>query len=145
VRDKQWFLGKVNMAQGVQYIVDAIKWGEAIAVSDGSFMDLYGTVTWVKEGYSMDGRITGRIITPENAEVKSAYRSEFMVDGILAIFTMVQNLDNFFILTGRGVELDSDGISALDKAFSTYPLNTKDSNFFLMSTIFAYRKCSRVS
>jgi hypothetical protein len=35
VRDKQWFLGKVNMAQGVQYIVDAIKWGEAIAVSDG--------------------------------------------------------------------------------------------------------------
>jgi hypothetical protein len=60
-------------------IASTILCGEAIAVSDDSFKDQYGTAAWVIEGSSdRQGRISGAVIVPGHAEDQSTYHSELV-------------------------------------------------------------------
>ncbi len=56
-------------------IATAIRNCEAIAVSDGSFKDGYGTAAWVLEGGDCRGRIVGQVIAPGDEQDHLAYRS----------------------------------------------------------------------
>lgn len=71
-------------------IADAIRNRTAIAVSDGSFKDTYGTAAWVLEGDISAGRIIGPVIALGNDVDHSAYRNE--LSGILAVMIMVKHL-----------------------------------------------------
>jgi hypothetical protein len=46
-------------------IATALKIREAIAASDGSFKDEYGSAAWVIEGGDSQGRIIVRVIAPQ--------------------------------------------------------------------------------
>jgi len=66
-------------------LIDAIKQGIAVAVSDGSFQDQRGAAAWTIKGSSAANRLTGEGLTPGNPQDQSAYRSElFGIWGMVA-------------------------------------------------------------
>jgi hypothetical protein len=115
-------------------VAEAIRNRTAIAVSDGSFKDTYGTAAWVLEGDSSDGRIVGRVIAPGNDVDHSAYRSE--LSGILAVMIMVKHICEHHKIKEGAVELACDGLSAIDKAFSYVSLlHIDEPDFDLIAAI----------
>jgi hypothetical protein len=97
-------------------VADAIRNHAAIAVSDGSYKEEYGTAAWAIEGDDNNGRIVGKVIVPGGAHVHSSYRSELA--GILAIMTITNKLCDFYDIKDGSIELACNGRSAIDKAFS---------------------------
>jgi hypothetical protein len=59
-------------AELAQAIID----GDAIAVSDGSFKEDYGTAGWTLRGQDDDIFMTGVNVTPGKSSTQSAFRSE---------------------------------------------------------------------
>jgi hypothetical protein len=95
-------------------IANAIAQGEAIAVSNGSFKDLYGTVAWGFEGANDTGQISGAVVVPGSAKDQSSYRSELA--GIYSILAFAKRLCVLYKMTTGSIELGCNGQSALDKA-----------------------------
>ncbi len=98
------------------HIAQAIREGVAIAISDGSYQDTYGTASWVIEGQDSSGRLVGDVIVPGSASDQSAYRSELA--GIYSILVMAKKVCEYFHILQGSIELGCDGQSALDKAFN---------------------------
>ncbi len=119
--------------QGVT-ITQALKHREAIAVSDGSFKNEYGTAAWVIEGESSDSRMCDQVIAPGGPQDQSPYRSE--LTGIYSILLMVNKLCQYYEIKDGEIELACDGLSAHDKAFSYVSiLHVDDSNYRLLGVI----------
>ncbi len=59
---ERWCFDYVDISNDGSVIAQAIQQGEAIAVSDGSFQDQFGTASWVIEGSCPVGRIVGAVI-----------------------------------------------------------------------------------
>ncbi len=95
-------------------LAEALYQGTAIAVSDGSFHEQYGTAAWVLEGENSMGRISGAVISPGTSQDQSAYRS--VLTGIYAIMIGVKNLCEYFQIKSGSNVLGCDGQAALDKA-----------------------------
>jgi len=54
----------------------AMKHGQAVAVSNGSFMKGKGTDAWTIEGKNKEGRCVGTSMAPGDAMDQSAFRSK---------------------------------------------------------------------
>jgi hypothetical protein len=86
-----WCTQRIDIPQDAGHsLVYAIKNNAAIAVSDGSFRQGFGTAAFVLEGYDQDQQLKGRVISPGCKEDHSAYRSE--LTGILATLTITNLL-----------------------------------------------------
>lgn len=59
---ERWCINHIQMEDEGLTLATAIKNHNAIAVSDGSFKDGYGTAAWVLEGIDNRGRIVGQVI-----------------------------------------------------------------------------------
>ncbi len=94
---------------------DAILCGSLIAVSDGSCQDTYGTSAWVLQAPTH--RLLGKNICPGTADNQNSYRSE--IAGLLSNLTMVEALVTFFHIPSGSIEVACDGLSALNRIFST--------------------------
>jgi hypothetical protein len=115
-------------------LAKAIQEGEAIAISDGSFQDQYGTAAWALEGSGSKGRIVGAVTVPGTAKDQSAYRSELA--GLYCILLGAKKLCEFFNITQGSIELGCNGQSALDKAFNYVSIiKIEDSNYDLLFAI----------
>ncbi len=127
-----------------QIIALAIQQSEAIAISDGSFQDTYGTAAWVVEGTDSNGRALGAVVVPGSAKDQSAYRSELA--GLYSILVFVKQLCEFYQISSGSIELGCDGQSALDKAFNyVYLIRVEDANHDLLQairTLWAYSPIS---
>jgi hypothetical protein len=99
-----------------QLLVEAIWKGEAIAVSNRSFKDTYGTAAWVVEGSSPAVRASGVVIAPGSERDHSSYCSELA--GIYSTMVFVKHLCTFYHITNGSITLGCDGKSAIDKAFN---------------------------
>jgi hypothetical protein len=75
-------------------IVEDIREGRGIAVSDGSFKDQHGTASAVIEGGQYGRRVTSSVIVPGTVNEQCAYRSE--AAGILAALQMVHAMLLFY-------------------------------------------------
>jgi hypothetical protein len=127
----RWFMEHLDMIDQGVTIAQAQRNREAIAVSDGSFKNEYGTATWVIEGDSSYGRLCGKVIAPGGSRDHSPYRSE--LTGIYSILIMVNKLCEYYEISDGEIELACDGLSALDKAFSYVSiLHVDDSNYDLL-------------
>lgn len=69
---------------------------EAIAVSDGSFKDQYGTAAWIIEGCDHCGKIVGKCIAPGGPQGHSPYWGKWM--GFYATMLFVNNLCKFYYI-----------------------------------------------
>jgi hypothetical protein len=132
--EEHWCFDYLDMTDDRYIMAEAIKQGNAIAVSDGSFQDQYGPAAWVLEGDSSSGRISGAVTAPGNAKDQSAYRSE--LTGIYSIMMCTKNLCEYFNITSGSITLGCDGQSALDKAFNQVSiLQIGESNYDLLFAI----------
>ncbi len=124
---EKWCADNVDLVDDGYIIAEAIRNRVAIAVSDGSFKDMYGTAAWLEYDTS-SGRIIGKVISPGTGSDQSAYRSK--LSGILAVMIMVKYLCTYHNITEGSVELACDGLSALNKAFFQVSiLHLEDPNF----------------
>jgi hypothetical protein len=114
--EEKWCLEWLDISDDGLCLATALKEGFAIAVSDGSFKETYGTAAFVLEGESSTGRIVGTVIAPGNAQTHSPYRSE--LTGIYATMILVQKLCQYYDISSGQIEFACDGLSALNKAFS---------------------------
>ncbi len=131
---ERWCVDNLALHDDGDIIAEAIRNRTAIAVSDGSFKDTYGTAAWVLEGDSSDGRIVGHVIAPGNDVDHSAYRSE--LSGILAVMITVKHICEHHKIKEGAVELACDGLSAIDKAFSYVSLlHIDEPDFDLIAAI----------
>jgi uncharacterized protein CbrC (UPF0167 family) len=85
-----WLTGLVTTTDDGETVAQAIREGVAVAVSDGSFKDSFGTASWVIQGNTTVGEVLGRCSVPGPAEWQSAYRSELC--GILGSVHCITNL-----------------------------------------------------
>jgi hypothetical protein len=99
-------------------ILQAIKDGTAIAVSDGSYRDMHGTAAWVIEGIDHQGQITGKAIAPGGSETQSLYCSK--LTGIYANMVVVHNICSFYTINESTTEFACNRLLALDRASPMY-------------------------
>jgi hypothetical protein len=141
--DEKWCFSNQNFEDDGAILALAIIQGDAIAVSDGSYQDTYGTASWVLEGANSTGRLLGDVVVPGNERDQSAYRSE--LTKIYAILLTVSKLCQYYKINRGAMELGCDGKSALEKALGNKPINIEDSNYDLLSAICKLRNSLPIS
>jgi hypothetical protein len=101
-------------------IVNALVKSTARAISDGSFKSKFGTSAFTIVD-DIQGSILGLNVVPGHPDDQSAYRSELA--GLFGIVLVVNLLCSWADIMSDGIEVACDGLSALNKAFETWPLN----------------------
>jgi len=139
-----WCFHNLSIADDGSLFITALAEGDAIAVSDGSFKDTYGTATWVLEGNESAGRISGRVVCPDGASDQSSYCSELC--GVYAVLTVVNNLCNYFQVKEDAITIGCDGLSALNSAFdSGDDANLEKPDFDIIAAICAAHWASPIT
>jgi hypothetical protein len=90
-----WCFHHLSLPTNYEEILNDIKTGDIILVSDGSYHPTkqQGTAAWILEGTKSSIQIIGRVVTPGPDISQSAYRSELA--GILASITVLNALLSF--------------------------------------------------
>lgn len=128
---ERWCFSHLDLGDDGVTLAIAIREGDAITISDGSFQDQYGTAAWVLEGKCSMGRIVWAVMAPGMAKGQSAYRSE--LTGIYCILICAKKLCEFYNITQGSIELSCDGLSALDNVFNFVSvIKIEDSNYDLL-------------
>ncbi len=131
---ESWCFQSLDIPDDFNIIADAIRSRSAVTVSDGSFKEGYGTAALVIEGDDTMGHLVGRAICPGSEQDQSPYRSE--LTGIYATMLTVHKSCQYFNNTAGAIELDCDGMSAIDRAFSCLTiLNIEEPCYDLISAI----------
>ena len=117
---------------------EAIAAGTAIAVSDGSFKDSWGTAALSLTDRERTFFLKGVVVTLGGAGDQSAYRSELA--GLYAIITVVDFLD-----TAGSIEIGCDGQEALHRSMGDRTTRTSDKHFDLIMAACRRRERTRPS
>ena len=107
----KWAVQNCQIQDNGDTIADALRNGTAIGVSDGSYKLNFGTASWVLEGPTSHGRITGVSIIPGHADDQSPYRSES--GGLYGIAVMVALICKVHAIDHGQAIIACDGESAL--------------------------------
>jgi hypothetical protein len=128
----KWALSEFALPSDLSSIIRALSTGTARAISDGSFKDEFGTsaLTVVDDA---DTSILGLNIVPGHPDDQGAYRSELA--GLFGIVLLVNLLCSWAGILSGGIEVGCDGLSALNKAFDTWPLDPDDPHFDMLSAL----------
>jgi hypothetical protein len=95
--------------------VESIKRGNAIAVSDGSYKEGFGTSAFVIQSLSIGNRISGRNIPPGHSSIQSSYRSELA--GIAGIVNVLCMLCQIYSVQEGALEVGLDNEQAMKSVF----------------------------
>jgi hypothetical protein len=88
-------------------LVDAIKEGRAIAISDGSHKNKWGSVSWrIMADTNEDEQWAGLHVKPGRNDDESAFRSEIW--GIYAMAVAIELICRFFHISNGSVSFGSD-------------------------------------
>ena len=99
---ESWAVRSVIATDSIDGIVQSLKDGTAIGVSDGSFKSRFGTACYIIENETGDERIVGLIDVPGFSDEHDAYRSELA--GLLGLVMVTD------ILTKLG-DVDEGGLN----------------------------------
>jgi len=133
---QRWAVDCHYVADGGESIAAALRDGTAIAVSDGSFKDQYGTAALVIEGPDADNRMLAVNAMPGHPADQSSYRSE--LSGIFSVVTLVNLTCAVFCITSGEITAGCDGIEALKSSFAEgedYEADFMKADFDLVSAI----------
>jgi len=95
-------------------LINAIRQGIALAVSDGSFQNQAGAAAWTIESETKENRIVRNGRTPGANTDQSAYRSELF--GLWGIFYTLTQLTNKHKVQEGCITVACDGLSTLQQA-----------------------------
>ncbi len=137
---KKWALSNLTLLEDGELLGDAIRSGQARAVSDGSFKEKFGTAAWVFYHNETNATLgNGRLITPGCLNDQCAYRSE--LSGIYGIALTLHELASYQDFTGGHIKIACDGESALHQCFKPWDSNPLAKHFNLIqATRTAIRK-----
>ena len=130
----RWAISEYSLLSDLQPIIAALalSQGPAHAISDGSFKDKFGTSAlpiFDADTFS----ILGLNIVPGHPDNQSAYRSELA--GLFVIVLIVNLLCSWANIFQGGIEVGCDGLSVLNKACDSWPMEPADPPFDLLSAL----------
>jgi hypothetical protein len=128
-----WAITEMSLEDNGLAIASDIIQGTAIAVSDGSFKDHQGTLAFIIEGSSDQGRCVGVNIVPGEQESQSPYRSELV--GIASALEAIHGICLVHSVTSGKVEMGLYGRQAMLEAFGDWPLDPSRPDFDLLQHI----------
>jgi hypothetical protein len=137
---EQWCFQQLHLSDNGEHFCVAIRSHTAIALSDGSYKDGYGTAAWVLEGENKHGRISGAAIVPGEGVDHSSYRSE--VTGLYCIILVITRLFEYHKVEEGTITVGCDGQSALVTVFSKTMPAVTDSCYDLLSNTFTLLSAS---
>jgi hypothetical protein len=112
-----WAIQEYALPSDLRPILQALSSSSTRAVSDGSFKDKFGTSAFMVVDDD-ETSILGLNVVPGHPDDQSSYRSEQMA-GILA----------------GAIKVGCDGLSALNKAFDTWPLDPDNPHFDMLNSL----------
>lgn len=110
-----WALRNLTTPDNGRGVADAIKAGQCIAVSDGSFKDGMGTAAWKILGTSTNTWISGSTWVPGPTESQSSFRSELA--GMFSIALLVSFLCEYYHISEGKITIGCDGLGPLHRCF----------------------------
>ena len=141
---EDWAVMGVVMTREIDEIIEDIRNGTELGVSNGSFKNLFGTASWVIENASGSQRILGNVLIPGFKSDQSAYRSE--IGGIYGLVLVVELTKEMWNLDKGAIIIGCDGINdlyqALDVAYN--PTTSNQKRFNLLSGIQEYVRYSTI-
>ena len=137
---EKWAIHSLLMTPSIQDLVEGIKDGTTIGVSDGSFKDNFGTACWILENASGTERIVGLVEVPGFSDEHDAYRSELA--GLYGLILAVKLIVTIGSISSGSIEIGCDGLSALNRGFDTTDddISSKHSHFDILSGILGMRR-----
>ena len=143
-KGEEWVTRGIGMTTKIDDIVNCIREGTAVGVSDGSFKEEYGTAAWVLENKTGTQRIMGHLVSPGFNSDQSAYRSE--ISGLYAMVMMTEAIIKVWNIQEGGITLGCDGKSALRQALSIQDVTIKSGqqSHDLLSGIHGYINDSKI-
>jgi hypothetical protein len=115
--DSKWAIQEHALPSDLRPIIASLCLGTARAISDGSFKDKFGTSAFT----ILDAFLN---IVPGHPDDQGAYRSELA--GLHGTWAGIAS---------GSVEVGCDGLSALNKAFDTWPPEPANPHFNLLSAL----------
>jgi hypothetical protein len=143
--NSRWAVDRFDSTDNGMQVAQAIRDGVAIAVSDGSFKDGFGTSALVIEASDSTDNIIAVNIVPGNPDAQNLYRSELA--GIFGQLTLVNVICKVHNITHGSITIcGCDGMSALTKVFNDdVAVNIDGSQFDLLSAARSALKDSPIS
>ena len=123
----RWAVSTLFSTHEGHLIAEAIRRGKAIAVSDGSYKEGFGTSAFVIESLSTGQRVKGCNIAPGHVDDQSSHRSE--LSGIAGIVTTLSLLSSLHDLDGGSLEIGLDNKSAGKSVFCKWEPTVKQADF----------------
>ena len=141
IPDAAWICTNIRGMEHLEKIVNGIKHGTFVGVSDGSFTPTFqlGSAAWIITSESDKGYLQGGGITPGTPTSHNAYRSE--VAGIYGLLIILSCLQNITDMEGATITIGCDGSSALWTSFKQrHQVSSSDKAFDIMSRVIALRE-----
>ena len=112
---EQWPSQVVYMKGSIYGILQGLKDGTLVGVSDGSFKNKRGTAFWIIETQDGSERIVGLTEVPGQEDEHDACRSELV--GLFGLVVALKTLTVLGDVRNCGIEVGCDGLSALHRSF----------------------------
>ena len=131
--DAHWAVQRCNeFTDNGTYIANAIMDGEAVAISDGSLKNSFGTAAFVIEGATKLNRILGVNIVPGPLSDGKSYRCE--ISGLIAAVLVINAICKLHNITTGSVTIGCDNEAAIEIFDPGYiPNPQKDSYDMVMA------------
>ena len=140
----QWAVRRFDSTDNGDRVAQAIRAGTAIAISDGSFKDRFGTAAIVIEAEDSEHNIIAVNVVPGNPEDQGAFRSELA--GLFGQVILVNTICAVHQITQGTIECGCDGKAALEKMFNPdADADTNGQHFDLLSATRAALQASPVT
>jgi hypothetical protein len=117
----QWAFSEMLVEDNRTAIAAALSQGTAIAASDGSVNDSQGTLAFVIEGASKEGRLVGVNVIPGEPSSQSPCPSE--LGGVAGVLESLHCICQAHAVAEGKVEVGPDREQAMKEAFGDWPLN----------------------
>jgi hypothetical protein len=109
----QWAIQRFDCTDNGLTIARALRAGTAVALSDGSYKDQFGTSAMIIEAENSSHNIIAVNVVPGNAEDQGSFRSE--LSGIFGLVIMVNVICKVHNITYGAIECGCDGQVVLNK------------------------------
>jgi hypothetical protein len=124
-----WLFQHILCSVKFQDLIDAIKEGQAIAISYESHKNKCGTASWrIMADTNEAEQWAGLRVTPGRKDDQSAFRSEIV--GIYAMAVVIELICKFFHISNGSVSSGSDCEAALYYIFDRNKKSTATTNYF---------------
>jgi len=143
ISQMEWCSEFISIKGDLPLLIDALLNDKVSIVSDGSYIPSFATAAFVMEDLDQRCMIKNKVIAPGGPKEMSAYRAE--VTGLLTSIYIVNQLCEFFNITGGRVKIGCDGEAALFQSFhQATPKSVEAPSFDLIMAIHRLRVQSNV-